>query len=138
MMSEDMHPPVTPAKKCAEQPAHDRNDDRAENCAPEPRNFETRNNLTHELQHQRVDDQNEDSERDKNQRKTEQQQNRTNKGIDNAKQKRCAQETPQAAAVIDAHDRRGDEYRECRHNPTENKMPHAQSLLDNGPVAKSG
>src|SRR5713226_8083464 len=39
---------------------------------------------------------------------------------------------------IDAHDRRGDEYRKRRHNPTENKMSHAQSLLDIGVVAKPG
>src|SRR6266446_7780056 len=54
MMSEHMHVSVASAKKCAQQPADDRNDDRTEKCAPETWNLKTRHDLTDKFQHQRI------------------------------------------------------------------------------------
>jgi hypothetical protein len=67
MMREDMDAPIASAKKRAEQPAHDRNYNRAEKCAPETGNLKTWQYLGNEFQHQRIDDQNEHTQREENQ-----------------------------------------------------------------------
>src|SRR5438105_1764310 len=115
---------VTSTKKRAQNPAHERNDQRPENCAPKTGHFETNQNLAHEFQHQRVDDQNENAEGDKNQREAQQEKNRANKGIDDAEEERRAEQTGEAATVIKTDDRRRHKDREGRQRPAKNKISH--------------
>ena len=71
MMRKHMDAAVAPTKERTEQPAHDGNYNRAEKCAPKAGNLETWQYLANEFQHQRIDDQNEDAQRDENQRQTQ-------------------------------------------------------------------
>jgi hypothetical protein len=66
MMGEHMDAAVASTKERTEQPAHDGNYNRAEKCAPKAGNLETWQYLANEFQHQRIDDQNEDAQRDEN------------------------------------------------------------------------
>ena len=54
VMREHVDTSVAAAKKCTQQPADNRNDDRAKKCAPEAWNFKTWHDLANEFQHQRV------------------------------------------------------------------------------------
>ena len=64
MVRQDVNPSVATAKECAEQPAYNRNQDGTEERAPESVHFEARHDLADEFQHQRVDDQDKEAERD--------------------------------------------------------------------------
>jgi hypothetical protein len=55
-MCEHVNAAVASPKKCAEQPTDDRNYDRAEKGGPEAGHLKTGHDLTHEFQHQRIDD----------------------------------------------------------------------------------
>src|SRR5438093_1113927 len=68
VMREHMNTSVASTEKCAEQPAHDGNYDRAKKRAPEAGNLKTWQDLADEFQHQRIDDQNEHAQRNENQR----------------------------------------------------------------------
>src|SRR5437588_1556476 len=135
MVRQHVDPSVTAAKECAQEPAHEGDNDRAKNRAPEAVDLETRHNLAHELQHQRVDDQNEEAERYQNQRNTQEQQNRANKSVDDSKKKRRAQQTANSG-VIDSHDRRCYKHGKRRDEPTKNEMPHGATLLEFNVLAK--
>ena len=73
MMSQDVNPTVAAAKKRAQQPAHQRNNDRAKDRAPKSMHLKTRHNFTDELQRQGVDDQDEKTERDQDEWKAKEQ-----------------------------------------------------------------
>ena len=130
MVREHMDTAVASSEECAEQPAHNRDNDSAEKCPPETRNLKALHYLTHELQHQRIDDQNEHAQCDENQWQAQQEQHRPNKSVDDAEQKRRAQKTAQTGAIINAHNRCGDENCKRRHNPAENEMSHAKKLFE--------
>jgi hypothetical protein len=62
VMCEHMNAAVASPKKCAEHPTDDGNYDRAEKGWPEAWDLKTRHDLADEFQHQRIDDQNEETE----------------------------------------------------------------------------
>jgi len=66
-------------------------------------NLEARNDLADKLQHQRIDDENEQAERHQNQRNAQKQQNRPDKSVDDPEQQRGAQQATNSG-VIDPHD----------------------------------
>src|SRR5206468_11624546 len=59
VMGEHMHVPVTPAKKCAQNPAHDADNDRAPERAPEVIHMESDHYTRHPKQPQPIEDKNE-------------------------------------------------------------------------------
>ena len=87
MMRQHMHVPITPAKKCAQNPANDTDNYRAPECTPKAIHMESDYNARHDKQQQPVQDENEKAERDENKRRTENQQERADKGVENTKQK---------------------------------------------------
>jgi len=86
-------------------------------------NLEARNDLADKLQHQRIDDENEQAERHQNQRNAQKQQNRPDKSVDDPEQQRGAQQATNSG-VIDPHDRRRYKHCERRDEPSKNEMPH--------------
>src|SRR3954469_21512380 len=94
-----MHTTVAAAEESAEQPTHKRDDDRSEECAPETRHTKTGYDLPDEQQDQRIHDKDEKAEAEQNQWCAQDQQNRTDEGIRDAKQQRSTQQTRHTVAV---------------------------------------
>jgi hypothetical protein len=123
MVSQDVDPSVAASEKRTQQPADKRDDNRADNRAPEAVDFETGNDLANEFQHQRVDDQNEQSKRDQDQRKAQEKQYRADKRINDSKKQRRAEETADSR-VVDSDDRRRYKHGKRRHEPSKHEVPH--------------
>ena len=123
MMRQHVDSSITPAKECAQQPADEGNNDRAKNRAPEAMDLKARHNLAHELQHQRVDYQNEEAECYQNQRETQEQKDWADKSVDDSEKKRRAQQTADSG-VIDPHYWRCHKHGKRRDKPAKNEMPH--------------
>ena len=89
-----MNTAVTAAKESTQQPTDEGNDQRAEECAPKSRYSKTGNNLSHQQQHEAVQDENEKTQAQQDQRRAQNEQDWANEGIHNAKQQRSAEQAP--------------------------------------------
>ena len=129
MVRKHVNASVAPAEERAQQPTDQRNDDCAKNRAPKTVNLEAWNDLAHELQHQRVNDQNEQPQRHQNERNAEEKENRPHEGINDPQQQRRAQQATDPS-VIYSHNWRRHKDRKRRHEPAKNEMPHGQRYYD--------
>ena len=66
MMREDMDMSVAPAKKCAQNPADDADDDRPPEGTPKTVHVKSDHNTGHEEQHQGIENENEKAQRQQN------------------------------------------------------------------------
>jgi hypothetical protein len=122
-MGQDMNPAVTAAEERAEQPAHQRNDDRAKDCTPEAVDLKTGHDFADNLQHKRVDDQNEQAERYQNEWKAKKEQNWPDKCVDNSKQQGRSEQAADSG-VTEPNDARRHEDSERSDEPAKHEVPH--------------
>jgi hypothetical protein len=61
MMRQDMHSAVAPAEKGAQEPTNDTDQNRTPKCASEVINMESHDHARHPVQHEGIDNQNEES-----------------------------------------------------------------------------
>jgi len=123
-MGERMHPAIAASEKGAQDPAHDADQDRAPESAPETVDMEAMHELVDEEKHESVDDKDENAKSENNQRSHEQEQNGTEESIKDSKEERGANERC-GAIVANATDQgRRDHHSHGRDCPSENKMSH--------------
>ena len=90
---------------------------------------EARHDFADKFQHECINDQNEKTESDKNQRKAQKKENRTNKRVNDAEQKGGPQKAANST-VIDSNDRRGYKNRKSRRQPSKDKVSHGLTLFE--------
>src|SRR5690349_10864081 len=122
-MGQDMNTAVTTAEKRAEQPAYERNNDRAEHRTPKSVDLKAGHDFADDLQHQRIDDQNEEAQRYQNEGKAEQQQNGPDKGVDDSEQQGGAQQAADPS-ITESNNIRGHENGERSDKPPKHKVSH--------------
>jgi hypothetical protein len=91
MMRQDMHFPVASSKKRAQKPADNADQNSTPECTPEILDVKSNHHARHPIKHQRIDDQNEKAKSDKDQRHSQDKQDRAHKGVKDAQQKRCGE-----------------------------------------------
>ena len=128
MMRQHMHMPITPAEKCAQNPANDADNYRAPERTPKAIHMESDYNARHYKQQQPVQDENEKAERNENERRTENQQERANKRVENTQQKRGADQRRDSIVPNSVNYRGGNHYGNRCGSPAENEMFHANAF----------
>jgi len=128
MMRQHMHMPITPAEKCAQNPANDADNYRAPERTPKAIHMESDYNARHYKQQQPVQDENEKAERNENEWRTENQQERANKRVENTQQKRGADQRRDSIVPNSVNYRGGNHYGNRCGSPAENEMFHANAF----------
>src|SRR5450432_59257 len=124
MMGERIDPAVAAAKKCAQHPAHETNEDRAPKGAPEAIDMKAVHQIVPQVKQQSVHDENEKPESKNNQRRREEEQNGAEESVEDTEEQRCAEQGSDAVVTNPANDRGRDHDGHSRDCPSENKMPH--------------
>ena len=127
-MRQHMHVPITPAEKCAQNPANDTNNYRAPERTPKAIHMESDYNTRHHKQQQAVQDENEKAKRNENERRTENQQERANKRVENTQQKRGADQRRDSIVPNSVNYRGGNHYGNRCSSPAKNEVFHANAF----------
>jgi hypothetical protein len=126
-MGERMHAAIASAKKGAQDPAYDADQNRAPKSAPETIHMKAMHELVDEQKHQSIDDKDENAKSENNQRSHEQEQNGTEECVKDSKKKRGANERRGAIITNAADQGRRDHDGHGRDCPSENKMSHPKT-----------
>ena len=123
VVSQEVDPAVASPKERAQEPADERDNDRPENRPPEAMNLEARDDFADQLQHQRVNDQNEKPEGEQDKRDAEKKKNRADECVDDAQEKRRPKQTTDSG-VAESDDICGHKDGERSDKPPKDKVPH--------------
>jgi hypothetical protein len=128
VMRQHMHVAIAAAEKRAQNPADDADNYRAPERTPKALHVESDYDTRHYKQQQAVQDENEKAERNENKRRTEDQQERANKRIENTEQKRGADQRRDSVITDSVDYRGGNHYGNRCGSPAENEMFHANAF----------
>lgn len=120
-----MDPPVTSAKKRAEEPAHKADQDRAPKGAPETLDMEAQHNVIHEQEHEAVHDKNKKPERENDERRGKQEKDGPEECVEDSKQERRANQRARTVVANAVNEPGRNDHRNCCDRPAKKKMPHA-------------
>ena len=123
-MSQRMNATVASTEKRAQYPAYDTNQDSAPKCAPETVNVKSMHEVIHEEEHETIHDEDENPEGKNDQRRRQEKQNGTQKGVQDSEEQRRAKERGNAVIANSTDNGSGNEYRHSCDRPSKNKVPH--------------
>src|SRR5258708_38643411 len=115
---------VTSTKKRTEYPTNNTDNDCPPKRASKTIDLKTSHDTWHKAQHECVDNQNEETESQQNQRGAQDQEYRTNERIENAKQKRGANQRPNGVVTNPVDNRCCHHYSHRGGNPTKDEVSH--------------
>jgi hypothetical protein len=128
-MRENVYTSVAPAKKCAQNPADDADDNRAPERAPKAIHMESHHDARDHQKHEAIHDQDEKAQGHQDKRHAEDQQNRADKCVEDPEQKRGANQGRDSVIANTVNYRRRDHDGNRRGDPAENKMSHNPALV---------
>ena len=129
VVGDDMDLAIAGAEKRTENPAHEADDDRAEEGVPESLDMKRWNDLRDQQEEQGIDHKNEKSHRDNNERQAEQEQHRADNGIDDAEKQGSPEKGSHRFAFEPGDKLRGHIDRNRRHEPANEECSHVPILF---------
>src|SRR6266446_788087 len=113
-----MNAAVASAKKCAQHPAHDTDQDRAPKCASKIVDVKAVHEIVHQEKEKTIHDKDENPKRKNDQRRHEEQQNGTQKGVQDSEKQRRADERGGAVITNPADDGGGHHHSHGGYRPS--------------------